>query len=219
MGPSRSMLSYACALAAAGCVSIRPIATPRRDIEGTHLEMAAGLALDDPPGVNQPPLCKEMALPCSARTFPDFGLVIQGAIRHDAHLAFVTEGSIYVDTWDTVGVNNFGEHRSNHVAALLAGARWMSGSFVTSDGIVNRFFTQVLAGPEISTYAPTRFALQPGAGADFKLAGAGWWFRPSFDYRWTHGDPWNVSGGRFTAALVFVPSQHAQPASPGSRRF
>lgn len=94
-------------------------------------------------------------IPCTSREFPDFGLVLQAALRLGAHVAVVAEGNVYADPWDTAGPPA-NANRSNHVAAALAGPRWMTRTLTTWDGITSRLFVQVLAGPEVSTLAPRR---------------------------------------------------------------
>jgi hypothetical protein len=191
------------------------VATP--DSAATRFEIAAGVTANLPKDVNQRPQCDELGLPCeSARTFPDFGLVVQAAVTALPHVALVAEASLYSNRWDTAAVNVVDRARENHPRALLAGPRVMSGFLHTTSlsertsplhakelgKIGYRVFAQVLAGPEMSQVAPTRFAVQPGAGMDVKLSYPDTWFRVAADYRTTHGGPRNLSTGRVIAALV-----------------
>ena len=65
-----------------------------------------------------------------------------------------------------------------------------------------RVFAQLLAGPEMSQVAPTRFAIQPGVGLDVKLSYPNAWLRVSGDYRSTTGGPRNLSSARAMVGLV-----------------
>jgi hypothetical protein len=114
----------------------------------------------------------------SPKTFPYFGLVLQLAASAGAHVAFVAEGSLYDNRWDTVGVSTLG----NHVSALVLGARLGTGLFHLKSGSDEegiRAFAQLLVGPEASAVVPTRFAIQPAAGIDVRLSPPGLWFRGS----------------------------------------
>ncbi len=85
-----------------------------------RLSVGLGVTIGGPADVNQRPKCTELGLPCETpRTMPDFGLVLQGAIRANAHATLVVEGSLYDNNW----VDNSGAAAVNHVAALMAGPR------------------------------------------------------------------------------------------------
>jgi hypothetical protein len=189
----------------------------KSDTAATRFEIAAGIMASTPKDVNQRPKCDELGLPCeSARTFPDFGFVVQAAVTTVPHVALVGEASVYYDRWDTVAANIVDRARDNYARALLVGPRVMSGFFHTTSlsqrtspsrakelGTIGyRVFAQVLAGPEMSKVTPTRLAIQPGAGIDFKLSYPDTWLRVAGDYRSTSGGPRNLSTGRATVGLV-----------------
>jgi hypothetical protein len=187
------------------------------DSAATRFDIGVGITMTTPKDVNQRPQCDELGLPCqSGRTFPDFGLAVQAAVTVLPHLALVTEASSYTNRWDTVAVNPVDEGRQNHVRALMAGPRVMTGlyhgtslsdrtspsRFNTLGTIGYRAFAQVLVGREASDVAPTRFAIQPGAGVDVRLSYPDTWFRVTGDYRATRGGPRNLSTARAIVALV-----------------
>jgi hypothetical protein len=205
----------------ATCASTLGAQASTADTAATRFEIAAGVTMNTPKDVNQRPQCDELGLPCETpRTFPDFGLVVQAAVTLMPHIALVGEASMYANRWDTAAVNPVDERRENHSRAVLAGPRVMTGflhmtslspslshrtrlSHLTTPGKIGyRVFAQLLAGPEASQVAPTRFAIQPGAGLDVRLSYPGMWFRVAGDYRSTHGGPRNLSTGRVTAALI-----------------
>jgi hypothetical protein len=187
------------------------------DSAANRFDVAAGVIATAPKDVNQRPQCEALGLPCeSPRTFPDFGLVVQAAFAVQPHIALVGEASMYANRWDTVAVNPVDERRENHAQALLVGPRVMTGFFhmaslLRQTSLVHakelgnvgyRVFAQLLAGPEMSQIAPTRFAIQPGVGVDVKLSYPTAWLRVSGDYRSTRGGPRNLSSGRAMAGLV-----------------
>ena len=182
-------------------------------------DAAFGVTLNGPADVNQRPECVELALPCiSPKTFPDAGVVVQGAVRATDNLALVAEASSYANEWVPAGSNR---STANTVSAALAGIRLSTGTRVLAFGRHStvralsiraradttryRVFVQLLAGPEASTVVPTRTALQPGVGIDGKLGWAPGWIRVAYDYRYTRGDGRNLSGGRVLCALVVAP--------------
>lgn len=211
------MFSTMCLVAAAACADTLGAQAFAPDSGATRFEVAAGAIATLPKDVNQRPQCDELGLPCqSPRTFPDFGWVVQGAVTTLPHVALVGETSVYFNRWDTVAVNVVDRARENRAWAFLAGPRVMTGflhmtSLSERSGFVGakelgkigyRVFGQLLAGPEVSNVAPTRLAIQPGAGIDFKLSYPGAWLRVAGDYRSTHGEPRNLSTGRAMLALV-----------------
>jgi hypothetical protein len=201
----------------AACTSTLGAQTTTADSAATRFDIAAGIMMTTPKDVNQRPQCDALGLPCeSPRTFPDFGVVVQAAFAVQSHVALVGEASMYANRWDTVAVNPVDERRENHARALLAGPRVMTGFFHMASlsrpmshlnnkepGKVGyRVFAQLLAGYEASQVAPTRFAIQPGAGLDVKLSYPSTWLRVSGDYRSTKGGPRNLSSGRAMVGLV-----------------
>jgi hypothetical protein len=182
--------------------------TTTADRVNSRFEVAAGITVDGPKDVNQRPLCTELGLPClTPKTFPDFGILLQVAAYPVAHIALVGEASMYANLWDTVSTTTIADPRDNHIRALLAGPRLVSGlmHFGTKDAEGCRAFAQVLVGEERSAVVATRFAIQPGAGADFQLSNPNLWLRVTGDYRSTRGGPRNLSSGRAMAALVLAP--------------
>ena len=180
-----------------------------------HLDVAAGITMNEPKDVNQRPLCTDLGLPCqSPRTFPDFGFALQLAAHPLPHIAVVAEASTYANRWDTAAVNPVDQPRENHARAWLIGPRVTSRVFRLSkedkvetreDKFDCRAFAQLLVGRETSTILPARTAVQPGGGVDFKLSYPGTWVRLAGDYRSTHGGPRNLSTGRVLVALVAAP--------------
>jgi hypothetical protein len=170
-----------------------------------RFDVALGVSLNGPADVNQRPKCVELALPCtSPKTVPDFGVALQAALHATEHVALVGEASLYGNAWDTVGVD---KALTNHVSALLLGPRFVTSllSFgFGKDTTRYRAFTEVLAGPEASDVVPTRFALQPGAGIDFKLAPEALSVRMAYSYRYTRGAPRNLSGGRILGGVALL---------------
>ena len=206
----RSMLVSALALSAAARAGADAQASAPR------FDAAFGVTLDGPADVNQRPKCVALALPCiSPKTFPDAGVVAEGAIRATDNLALVAEASSYDNEWVPAGSNR---STANAVRAALAGLRVSTGVRVLTFGRHSdvralafrsradttryRVFVQLLAGPEASSVLPTRAAVQPGVGIDGKLGWAPGWIRVSYDYRATRGGPRNLSGGRVLCALV-----------------
>jgi hypothetical protein len=176
----------------------------RSDSTRTLIDAAIGLTIGGPADVNQRPLCDELNLPCNTpRTFPDFGVALQLAVHATSLVAVVAEVSDYTNLWDTVGVGRSAK-RENNTVGLLVGARAMTPVFyfTLKDTVGIVLFAQLLGGSESSAVVPTRFALQPGIGVQGQLSHPGFWFRESFDYRRTRGGPRNLSGPRFTFALV-----------------
>jgi hypothetical protein len=173
--------------------------------QASRFNIAFGFTLNGPADVNQPPKCAQLALPCnSPKTFPDLGLSVQAVFFATTHFAVAAELSSYNNQWDTVGVNH---DLSNHVTALLVGPQFTTAQrALVWGGTTTRYraFAQILGGPEASTVLPTRFAIQPGAGIDFKLPPSALSIRVAYDYRLTQGSPRNLSGSRFLCALVFA---------------
>jgi hypothetical protein len=173
--------------------------------QDSRFNIAIGFTLNGPADVNQPPKCAQLALPCnSPKTFPDLGLNVQAVFLATMHFAVAAELSSYNNQWDTVGLNH---DLSNHVTALLVGPQFTTAQRALVWGRTTtryRAFAQILGGPEASTVLPTRFAIQPGVGIDFKLPPAAWSIRAAYDYRVTQGSPRNLSGSRFLCALVFA---------------
>ena len=167
-----------------------------------RFDVGLGVTIGGPADVNQRPQCKELALPCETpRTMPDFGVVLQGAIRANAYAALVVEGSLYENNW----VDASGGAAVNHVAAWMAGPRLATRTLTYAtrkDTTRFRVFAQLLAGDEASTVLPTRFAVQPGAGFDGKVRWTSAWVRIGYDYRYTRGGPRNLSGSRIQLAVV-----------------
>jgi hypothetical protein len=194
-----------CLSALVGVLCTVPLAAQRAAAERFPLfDVALGATMSVPADVNQPPKCTELGLPCNTpRTFPDFGLVLQGAVQPVRYVALVVEGSLYQNAWDTVGAN---KALTNHVSAIVAGPRLTTDTRVLQfykDTTRFRAFAQMLVGPEKSTVLPTRFAIQPGAGLDGKLSWSQAWVRIAYDYRFTRGSPRNLSTSRLLCALVF----------------
>lgn len=188
--------------------------TPSADQIRSRFDVAAGVTFNLPKDVNQRPLCTELGLPClSPRTFPDFGLMVQAAAYATQHLALVAEAGTYANRWDTVSTTSIADRRENHIGALLAGPRLVTGlihltslfPLASKDDHGFCAFAQLLVGEERSTVAPTRFAFQPGAGIDFRLSNPSMWIRVTGDYRSTRGGPRNLSTGRTMAGLVVRP--------------
>lgn len=176
----------------------------RTDSAFNRFDVGFGATIGGPADVNQPPKCTDLGLPCETpRTMPDWGVVVQGAIRANPYTAVVVEGSIYDNNWvDVSGA------AVNHVAALMAGPRLATSTltFATrKDTTRYRVFAQLLAGREASTVLPTRFAVQPGVGLDGKLRWTPAWVRVAYDYRYTRGSPRNLSGSRVLLAVVVDP--------------
>ena len=170
-----------------------------------RLSAALGISMNGPADVNQKPKCIELSLPCNTpKTFPDFGIVIGATYRVTAHFALAAEASFYDNRWDSTGVSH---DQSNHVNAFLVGPQLMTGmrNFVWwNDTTRLNAFVQFLVGPESSDVLPTRTAIQPGAGIDFKLRPELLSLRIAYDHRITHGSGRNLTGGRISAALVLA---------------
>lgn len=160
-----------------------------------------------PADVNRAPTCNELGLPClTPRTFPDFGVFVQAVAHVSTHVAVAAEASYYGNAWDTTGVDNA---LTNHVSSAMLGPRFTTAVRplrLWNDTTMVRAYAQLLAGPERSTAVPTRFALQPGLGIDFKLSAPALWLRFEYDYRSTHGSPRNLSTSRVGSAVVYTPS-------------
>jgi hypothetical protein len=187
-------------------VSSRSLAAQASQPDGTRtlMDAAIGFTMSGPADVNQRPLCEQLNLPCNTpKTFPDFGVALQLAVHATSHLAVVAEASDYTNMWDTVGVGRAAQ-RENNAVGLLVGARATTPVlyFTLKDTVGIVLFAQVLGGSETATVVPTRFALQPGIGVQGHLPHPGFWFRESFDYRWTRGGPRNLSTVRAMFALV-----------------
>lgn len=182
-------------------------------------DAAFGVALDGPADVNQRPRCVDLGVPCtSPKTFPDAGIVVQGAVRATDNLALVAEASSYDNEWVPAGGNR---STANAVSAALAGIRLSTGVRVLAfgghaeapvpsfrpraDTTRYRVFVQLLGGPEASSVLPTRTAVQSGVGIDGKLSWAPGWIRLAYDYRYTRGGLRNLTGGRVMCALVVTP--------------
>jgi hypothetical protein len=181
-------------------------------------DAAFGVTLGGPADVNVRPKCVELALPCiSPKTFPDAGIVVQGALQATDNLALVAEASSYDNEWVPAGRNR---STANQVTAALTGLGLSTGVRVLAfprgfdlralsfgvrgraDTTRYRAFVQLLTGPEASSVVPTRMAVQPGVGFDGKLGWAPGWIRVAYDYRYTRGGQRNLSGGRVLCGLV-----------------
>lgn len=177
----------------------------RTDSAFSRFDVGLGVTIGGPADVNQPPKCTQLGLPCETpRTMPDFGVVVQGAIRANSYAALVAEASVYENNW----VDAAGAAAVNHVAAWMVGPRLSTSTltFTTrKDTTRYRVFAQLLAGREASTVLPTRFAVQPGVGLDGKLRWTPAWVRVAYDYRFTRGSPRNLSGSRVLFAVVVHP--------------
>jgi hypothetical protein len=171
----------------------------------SRLNVALGLSMNSPADVNQAPKCVQLSLPCNTpRTFPDFGIAINATYRVAKHFAFAAEASFYGNSWDTTGVSH---SKTNHVTAVLAGPQITTGlkKFVWwNDTTRLNAFAQVLVGAEASTVLPTRTAIQPGVGIDFKLPPELIWLRVAYDYRSTQGAPRNLSQSRISVGLAIT---------------
>jgi len=178
----------------------------RSDTTHTVIDAALGLTFNGPADVNQRPHCDELDLPCNTpKTFPDFGVALQLALRATAHIAIVAEVSDYANMWDTVGVGR-SANRDNNTVGLLVGGRAMTPRlyFAGKDSLGFVLFAQLLGGSESSTVVPTRFAVQPGIGFDARLSHPGLSGRWSIDYRSSRGGPRNLSGPRAMLGLVLT---------------
>lgn len=187
----------------------------RITVDSSHYEVTFGLTMSETGYVNRKPTCTNIGLPCetSGREFPDFGFILEGALHETSAVAVVTEASVYFNYWDTTHVAGTTGQRINYVRALLAGSRLTSQALYPFTGESDPLFVyaQLLAGPEASTVAPVRFALQPGIGVYSPVSlrsccgrSTKARFRLAWDYRWTHGQPRNLSGGRVVFAVAFA---------------
>ena len=198
-------------VAAAGAAPVGAQAH-RVAVDTVRYEATFGLTMSQTANVNSRPTCSNLALPCetSSREFPDIGFLLEGARHVTSALAVVTEASVHFNGWDTTDANGVARQRTNDVGALLAGGRAISPALYPFAGGADALFlyAQLLAGPEASSVAPVRLALQPGIGVYSPLfrssCGSRWSdarFRVSWDYRWTQGQPRNLSGGRAVLAV------------------
>ena len=175
------------------------------DDKPARFDLALGFSIGGPADVNQKPKCIELALPCNTpKTFPDFGFLVQGVYRATTHFGFAGEASFYDNRWDSTGVNH---DYSNHVSAFLIGPR-VETTITPFPRAPNpskyTVFAQALFGPESSTSVETRTAFQPGLGIEGKISPERLSCRFAYDYRYTHGEGRNLSGGRFMLALVIA---------------
>jgi len=187
---------------AIGAVSTRAAAQDRTNPSTPLLDVAAGVTMQTPADVNQPPQCQILSLPClTPRTFPDFGLSLSAAGYLDHGVAIVGEADRFDNTWYSSASKEGKE--DNVVRLLLTGVR---ASLVPpasggrkAKGV--RLFGQVLAGYAWSSVQTGRAAVQPGAGIDAKLS-SGPTIRIEVDYDIVAGTVRNLSGSRIFVGLV-----------------
>jgi hypothetical protein len=194
-----SFVTALCAIACAGRADAQlsdvTIPPPPR------VEFAAGITMQTPRDVNLPPLCEELALPCSSpRTFPDFGLSAQLALSLDDWLALAGEVGVFGNQW-RADASASGQ-RTNLVRFALAGARLQSRNIRRpSWNYALRFFGQVLAGYQASTEVPGGSAIQTGLGLDTWFSN-GLGVRVQWDHRFVRKEPRDLSGGRVLVGVV-----------------
>jgi hypothetical protein len=206
---NRTMFRWLAAAAAAAPLGAQAHRVP---VDTVRYEATLGLTMSQTANVNSRPACTNLGLPCetSGREFPDIGFLLEGARHVTSTLAVVVEASLYFNGWDTTDASGTARQQTNEVGALLAGGRLISPALYPFAGGADPvfFYAQILAGPEASSVAPTRLALQPGIGVYSPLfhspCESRWTdarFRLSWDYRWTRGQPRNLSGGRAVLAV------------------
>src|SRR5262249_34327717 len=175
-------------------------------------ELAVAVTMQAPADVNQPPLCRTLALPCSSpRTMPDFGGALALGVRLTDRVALVGEAAVSNNAWSAYQTEcpfNGGlapaqcpGSQVNHVRTALVGARVRTALLRYRDGSLMRLFAQVLVGPELSDVVAVRRAIQPGGGVDFYTR-AGVTIRVEADYCWTPGGVRNLSTPRWLLGVV-----------------
>lgn len=159
-------------------------------------EVAAGVSIQGPADVNQPPACQGLALPCaSGRTIPDGGLALSAVVYPGEMVGVVGELSVYANQWVTYGTNCFfvggrvpqtcPVTATNRVRAALGGIKLRSR--LIRIGSLNgtshaRLFAQALAGSQWTDIGPRQRVLQPGVGLDHYLRN-GVTVHVEYDYR------------------------------------
>lgn len=221
MCPSKQTLStvplivFICLCLWASTVSAQPTTWPPL-LEGTsRTEVLAGLTFEAPMDVNQAPLCRVLALPCtSPRTAPDFGGTLSIAVHVADRFAVVGEFAISLNAWAAfeTGCPPAGGStppecpvtQTNDVLSGLAGLRVRTAPISHGHDPDMRVFGQVLVGTQASSVGPSRRAIQPGAGVDFYLHN-GITLRVEADYCFAPGGLRDLSTSRFLIGVVFPP--------------
>jgi hypothetical protein len=185
-------------------------------LEGTsRAEILAGVTFEAPVDVNQPPLCRELALPCSSpRTAPDLGGTLSIAVHVADRFAVVGEVAISRNLFDgfvtrcpPAGAGTPPEcpaAQINDVLSALAGLRVRTAPLSHGREPDVRLFGQVLVGTQGSSVGSSRRAVQPGAGADFYLHN-GITLRVEGDYCFAPGGLRDLSTSRLLIGIVFPP--------------
>ncbi len=188
--------------------------SPPRVVDSARYDVTIGLTIGQTADVNKRPTCTNLELPCETRgpQFPNFGLALEGAFHPTPFVALVAEASLYSNSWDTTAAGGGTTRRSNYVPAALGGARLSTRGLYPFTGTNYDplfLYAQLLTGPEGSSVAPMRMALQPGIGMYAALRprssgrkGTDAKFRLAWDYRWTRGQPRNLSGERFVLGVT-----------------
>lgn len=168
-------------------------------------ELLLGVTLQTPTDVNLPPLCGQLALPCtSPKTVPDAGVSVIYARNISEHFAIVGEAGIYDNVWDSAATVHANHREGNQVLSAVIGPRLSTG-FLTFGGprpSTLRAFGQVGVGVEVSGMVPGGKAVRPGAGVDLKTMHFVL-LRLELDYSFVPSTMRSIGGGRVLLAVGF----------------
>lgn len=174
-------------------------------------EVDAGVFMQAPADVNQPPSCRQLGVPClTPRTFPDFGAAISAALYPSDIVGIAGELSVAGNAWWSYGTacEPVGEGRpgtcpvrqSNHIRSAVAGLR-VRTPHRTSGATHWRLFAQLLGGPQWTSIGPRRRVLQPGVGADDYVRN-GIAVHVQYDYCFSPDDRRDLSTGRYLVGIA-----------------
>ena len=207
----RVRLAFVLTLCATAPASAQHAPVVTKDTFQSTGEVDAGVFMQAPADVNQPPTCQQLGVPClTPRTFPDFGAAISAALYPSEIVGIAGELNIAGNAWWSYGTDcepvgggrpaTCPVRQSNHIRSALAGIR-LRTRLQTSSATHYRFFAQLLGGPQWTSIGPRRRVLQPGVGADDYLRN-GIAVHVQYDYCFSPDERRDLSTGRYLMGIA-----------------